>query len=130
MQFALYFRNSWGYSPTVVTADVVVVAAAGAVVVVATGAAVVVAAGVAVVVAAGVAVVVAAGVAVVVAAGAVVVVAAGAAVVVVTGVVVPDYVLPELPSASPTVISVFPLMSGFSLFEDVPHWAEIVTTAA
>ena len=122
MQFALYFRNSWGYSPTVVTADVVVVAAAGAVVVVATGAAVVVAAGVAVVVAAGVAVVVAA--------GAVVVVAAGAAVVVVTGVVVPDYVLPELPSASPTVISVFPLMSGFSLFEDVPHWAEIVTTAA
>ena len=114
MQFALYFRNSWGYSPTVVTADVVVVAAAGAVVVVATGAAVVVAAGVAVVVAA----------------GAVVVVAAGAAVVVVTGVVVPDSVLPELPSASPTVISVFPLMSGFSLFEDVPHWAEIVTTAA
>ena len=122
MQFALYFRNSWGYSPTVVTADVVVVAAAGAVVVVATGAAVVVAAGVAVVVAAGVAVVVAA--------GAVVVVAAGAAVVVVTGVVVPDYVLPELPSAPPTVISVFPLMSGASLFEDVPHWAEIVTTAA
>ena len=122
MQFALYFRNSWGYSPTVVTADVVVVAAAGAVVVVATGAAVVVAAGVAVVVAAGAVVVVAA--------GTVVVVAAGAVVVVVTGVVVPDSVLPELPYASPTVISVFPLMSGASLFEDVPHWAEIVTTAA
>lgn len=114
MQFALYFRNFWGYSPTVVTADVVVVVAAGA----------------AVVVAAGAVVVVAAGAVVVVATGAVVVVAAGAVVVVVTGVVVPDSVLPELPSAPPTVISVSPLMSGSSLFEDVPHWAEIVTTAA